>query len=175
MSLIDMPSIRSRSRITASCVEPGQIATFLPFRSLMVLMPVLTPAITAMPPLLALATIMDRLVGGGAKKERGDAMDAGLDCAGEHRVLAVGRTFERHDLHLVAGRRELLVEVGGDAVDELERSDLQDLILGMAGAASVSDSAATRVGSASLIEPVASMETPCDCGACPAACSISLA
>ncbi len=57
MSLIVMPSIRSRSRITASCVEPGQIATFFPFRSLMVLMPVLTPAMIAMPPLLALATI----------------------------------------------------------------------------------------------------------------------
>ena len=58
MSLIVMPSMRSRSRITASCVEPGQIATFLPFRSLMVLMPVLMPAMIAMPPLLALATII---------------------------------------------------------------------------------------------------------------------
>ena len=57
MSLIDMPSIRSRSRITASCVEPGQIATFLPFKSLTDLMPVLTPAMIAMPPLLALATM----------------------------------------------------------------------------------------------------------------------
>ncbi len=57
MSLMVMPSMRSRSRMTASCVEPGQIATFLPLRSLIDLMPVLTPAITAMPPLLALATI----------------------------------------------------------------------------------------------------------------------
>ena len=57
MSLIDMPSMRSRSRITASCVDPGQIATFLPLRSLIVLMSVFTPAMTAMPRLLALATI----------------------------------------------------------------------------------------------------------------------
>ena len=35
MSLIDMPSIRRRSRMNTSCVEPGQIATLLPFRSLM--------------------------------------------------------------------------------------------------------------------------------------------
>ena len=57
MSLIDMPSILSRSRITASWVEPGWIATFFPFRSLIDLMSVFTPAMTAMPPLFALATI----------------------------------------------------------------------------------------------------------------------
>ena len=34
MSLIDMPSIRRRSRMNTSCVVPGKIATFLPFRSL---------------------------------------------------------------------------------------------------------------------------------------------
>src|SRR5882762_5088110 len=58
MSLIVMPSMRRRSRMIASCVEPGQIATFFPFRSLMVLMSVLAPAMIAMPPLLALATII---------------------------------------------------------------------------------------------------------------------
>ena len=72
-----------------------------------------------------------RLVGGGAEQERGDAVDAGIDRAGEHGVLAVGRAFERDDLDLVAGRNELLVVVDGDAVDELQRPDAQDLVLGL--------------------------------------------
>ncbi len=97
----------------------------------MVLMSVLTPAITAMPPLLALATIVHRLAGGGAEQEGGDAVDAGIDRAGEHRVLAVGRALERDHLDRVAGRDELLVEIDRDAVDELERSDPQDLVLGL--------------------------------------------
>ncbi len=49
MSLIVMPSALSRSRITTSWVEPGQMATRLPFRSLIDLMSDLAPAITAMP------------------------------------------------------------------------------------------------------------------------------
>ena len=117
----------------------------------------------------------DRLAGGGAEQERGDAVDAGIDRAGEHRVLAVGRALERDDLHLVAGRDEFLVEIGRDAVDELERADLQDLVvLSLDLRRERRDSAATTTGSASLVSR-ASMVTPSGCRACPAACSISLA
>ncbi len=48
-SLIVMPSALKRSRITTSCVEPGQMATRLPFRSWIELMSDFAPAITAMP------------------------------------------------------------------------------------------------------------------------------
>ncbi len=48
-SLIVMPTAFKRSRITTSCVEPGQIATFLPLRSAIDAMSDLAPAMTAMP------------------------------------------------------------------------------------------------------------------------------
>ena len=70
----------------------------------------------------------------GAKQERGDAVDAGVDRAGQHRVLAVGRALERNDFDRVTGRRELLIEIRRDAVDELEGPDAENLfILGVAG------------------------------------------
>src|SRR5262249_43414738 len=72
-----------------------------------------------------------RLVGAGAKQERRDAMDAGIDGAAEDRVLAGGWAFERNDLHLVAGGDELLVVVDGDAVNELERPHPQHLVLSL--------------------------------------------
>jgi hypothetical protein len=72
---------------------------------------------------------LDRLAGRSAKQERGDAVDAGIDGAGQHRILAVGRVFEGNDFDLIAGRRELLVEIGGDAMNEFQRAHPQHLVV----------------------------------------------
>ncbi len=48
-SLIDRPSMRSRSMMKTSCVEPGQMPTRLPLRSLMVLMSEPALEMTPMP------------------------------------------------------------------------------------------------------------------------------
>ena len=49
MSRTDMPSMRSRSMMKTSCVEPGQIATRRPRRSLRLSMAPSLRATTAMP------------------------------------------------------------------------------------------------------------------------------
>lgn len=54
-SLTESPSMRSRSRMKTSWVDPGQIATRLPFRSLMLAIGLSLPVTTAMPLLHALA------------------------------------------------------------------------------------------------------------------------
>jgi len=72
-----------------------------------------------------------RLARRGAEQERRDGVDAGVHRAGEHSVLAVGRALERNHLDGVTGGSELLVEVDGDAVDELQGSDLEHFILGV--------------------------------------------
>ena len=130
MSLMVMPSALSRSRITTSCVEPGQMATFLPLRSLIVLMSDFAPATTAMPRLHCAAKITS---GSPAAAPSVAAAMPKVPKSTEpvtHRVLAVGRALERDDLDLVARGRELLVEVRRDAVDQLQRADLDDLFLG---------------------------------------------
>ena len=71
----------------------------------------------------------ERLARGGAERRGSDAERAEIDRAGDDRVLAVGRALERNHLDLVAGGRELLVEVRRDAVDQLERADLDDFLL----------------------------------------------
>ena len=53
MSFMDMPSIFSRSITNTSWVEPGWIATRLPFSSASVSMPLFLPATMAMPLLQA--------------------------------------------------------------------------------------------------------------------------
>ena len=64
-----------------------------------------------------------------------------------HRILAVGRALERDDLDLVARRRELLVEIGRDAVDQLERADPETLSSALAfGAAITNETAANKTG-----------------------------
>src|SRR6202043_3162072 len=55
----------------------------------------------------------DRLTGRSAEQKRGNTVNAGVDGASQHRILAVSRALEGNDFDLVARRRELLVEVGG--------------------------------------------------------------
>jgi hypothetical protein len=131
MSLIDMPSIRSRSRITASCVDPGQIATFLPPEILDRLDVGVHTGHDRHAAVVGVGDDHHRLAGCGPEQEGRDAVDAGVHRAGEHRILPVGWALERYDFDGEAGGDELLVEVGGDAVDELQGSDLEHLVLGM--------------------------------------------
>src|SRR6185437_1261028 len=68
----------------------------------------------------------DRLAGGGAQSGGCDAEHTEIDRLGDNRVLAFGRALEWDHLDLVAGRRELLVEIRRDRMDEFERAHLED-------------------------------------------------
>ena len=71
------------------------------------------------------------LAGCGAQQECCDAMDAGVDGAGEYRILAVGRALERDHLDGVTGGSKFLIEIGRNAVDKLQGPNLENFILGM--------------------------------------------
>src|ERR1700730_4503947 len=83
-------------------------------------------AITPVSGLVGLATIAIASTARGHNHK--GAVVEGVDGAGELRILAVGRTLEWIDLDRVARRDELLIEIGGDAVNELQRSDLEYLV-----------------------------------------------
>src|ERR1044072_1734940 len=118
-SLIDRPSMRKRSMMKTSCVEPGQMPIFLPLRSLTVFTSEPALAITPMP-LLDMAptttTGSPPAHPRPAAGARGGGDGPGRERFGARRFLAVGRAGETDALVLEVGRRDLLVEVGRHGV-----------------------------------------------------------
>ena len=68
----------------------------------------------------------DRLTCRGAEQRSRNSECAEVDRLGHHGILAFGRRLERQDLHFVAGGDELIVEIGGDGMDQLERAGADD-------------------------------------------------
>ncbi len=105
-----------------SWVEPGQIATRLPFRSFRVLIGAVLAGDDRHALVAGGPEHDDRFVGSGAQDAGGDAESAEIDGSGDDGGFAVGRAFERDDVELVARGQEAFVEPWRDRVDQLERA-----------------------------------------------------
>ncbi len=112
--------------MNTSCVDPGQIATFLPRRSFRLLIVAILRGDHGHALVAGRGDHHHRLMRGGAQDAGGDAESGEIDRFRDHGVLALGRAFERDHLDFIAGGGEALVEIRRDRMDQLQRPHLDD-------------------------------------------------